>query len=79
MDHGTPASWHFPVFLMKTEELRYMGIFAFFDLPVGTKMGRRTADTYGIETVCRLCSFLPLAGLLTWFLPRIDEVKKKQT
>ncbi|MGB4826929.1 MAG: MFS transporter [Paracoccaceae bacterium] len=31
------------------------------------------ADSYGVETVYQLCSFLPLAGLLTWFLPRIDE------
>lgn len=31
------------------------------------------ADSYGVETVYRLCSFLPLAGLLAWFLPRIDE------
>jgi len=31
------------------------------------------AETYGIETVYLICSFLPLAGLLTWFLPRIDE------
>ena len=31
------------------------------------------ADSYGIETVYQICSFLPLAGLLTWFLPRIDE------
>ncbi|MGM0583287.1 MAG: MFS transporter [Pseudomonadota bacterium] len=31
------------------------------------------ADSYGVETVYRICSFLPLAGLLAWFLPRIDE------
>jgi FSR family fosmidomycin resistance protein-like MFS transporter len=31
------------------------------------------ADSYGIETVYRLCSFLPLAGLLAWFLPRLDD------
>ncbi len=31
------------------------------------------ADSYGVETVYRICSFLPLGGLLTWFLPRIDE------
>ena len=31
------------------------------------------ADSYGIETVYLICSFLPLAGLLAWFLPRIDE------
>ena len=29
------------------------------------------ADQYGIETVYRLCSFLPAIGLLAWFLPRL--------
>lgn len=32
------------------------------------------ADSIGIENVYWLCAFLPLAGLLTWFLPRIDDV-----
>lgn len=31
------------------------------------------ADSIGIEEVYRICSFLPLAGLLAWLLPRIDE------
>jgi FSR family fosmidomycin resistance protein-like MFS transporter len=31
------------------------------------------AENYGVETVYLICSFLPLAGLLAWFLPRIDE------
>lgn len=31
------------------------------------------ADSYGVETVYRICSFLPLAGLMVWFLPRLDE------
>lgn len=31
------------------------------------------ADSYGVETVYRICAFLPLAGLLAWFLPRIDD------
>lgn len=31
------------------------------------------ADSYGVEAVYRICSFLPLVGLLAWFLPRIDE------
>ncbi|MDB5665576.1 MFS transporter [Cypionkella sp.] len=31
------------------------------------------ADSYGVETVYWLCSFLPLAGLLAWFLPKIPE------
>jgi len=31
------------------------------------------ADSYGIEAVYQICSFLPLAGLMAWFLPRVDE------
>lgn len=31
------------------------------------------ADSYGVETVYYLCSFLPVAGLLAWFLPKIEE------
>lgn len=31
------------------------------------------ADRYGIQTVYLICSFLPFAGLLAWFLPKIDE------
>ncbi len=31
------------------------------------------ADSYGVESVYRICSFLPLAGVLAWFLPLIDE------
>lgn len=33
----------------------------------------RLADTIGIERVYSLCSFLPLFGLLAFFLPRIDQ------
>lgn len=31
------------------------------------------ADRYGVETVYVFCSLLPLAGLLAWFLPRIEN------
>ncbi|MGC4024183.1 MAG: MFS transporter [Mesorhizobium sp.] len=31
------------------------------------------ADSIGIESVYQICAFLPLAGLLTWFLPRIED------
>lgn len=31
------------------------------------------ADSHGVEAVYRICAFLPLAGLLAWFLPKIDE------
>src|SRR5690606_24669826 len=33
------------------------------------------ADSYGVEAIYRICSFLPLAGLLAWFLPRIEEAR----
>jgi FSR family fosmidomycin resistance protein-like MFS transporter len=35
------------------------------------------ADSYDVETVFQLCSFLPLAGLMAWFLPKIDEDGKR--
>lgn len=31
------------------------------------------AETHGVEAVYRMCAFLPLAGLATWFLPRLHE------
>jgi MFS transporter, FSR family, fosmidomycin resistance protein len=33
------------------------------------------ADLTSITTVYRLCAFLPLIGLLTWFLPRIEKAR----
>lgn len=30
------------------------------------------ADSYGVEAVYRFCAFLPVVGLLAWFLPRLD-------
>jgi FSR family fosmidomycin resistance protein-like MFS transporter len=36
------------------------------------------ADGIGIERVYQLCSFLPLAGLLAWFLPPIDEAHTRR-
>jgi len=31
------------------------------------------ADRYGVEMVYTICSFLPLAGLFAWFLPKLDD------
>ncbi|WP_454656091.1 MFS transporter [Bosea beijingensis] len=31
------------------------------------------ADILGIEAVYKICSFIPLMGLLAWFLPRLSE------
>ena len=30
-------------------------------------------ENYGVETMYFICSFLPLAGLMAWFLPRVEE------
>ena len=30
-------------------------------------------EKYGVETVYFICSFMPLAGLMAWFLPRIKD------
>ncbi len=34
------------------------------------------ADSYGVEMVYTICSFLPLAGLFAWFLPKIEDSHK---
>jgi len=34
------------------------------------------SDHIGVEAVYQLCSFLPLAGLMAWFLPRIDDGRR---
>lgn len=34
------------------------------------------ADILGIEMVYKICSFIPLMGLLAWFLPRLSEGTK---
>jgi FSR family fosmidomycin resistance protein-like MFS transporter len=34
------------------------------------------ADRTSIETVYKLCSFLPAFGLLTWFLPKFQDTAK---
>jgi MFS transporter, FSR family, fosmidomycin resistance protein len=36
------------------------------------------ADTYGVEAVYQICAFLPLAGLLAWFLPKAAEEAGRQ-
>ena len=37
----------------------------------------RIADVTGIESVYQVCSFLPLIGLLTAFLPNIERRNKQ--
>ena len=33
-------------------------------------------EKYGIENTYLICSFMPFAGLMVWFLPRMDNKLK---
>jgi FSR family fosmidomycin resistance protein-like MFS transporter len=49
--------------------------FAFGMAGVGAAVLGRLADRTSIEVVYRVCSFLPLIGLLTGFLPNVEKAK----
>ncbi|MBW8789677.1 MAG: MFS transporter, partial [Rhizobium leguminosarum] len=49
--------------------------FAFGAGGLGAALLGDFADTHGIDFVYRICSYLPLLGLLTVFLPRIPKQK----
>jgi len=44
---------------------------------VGAALLGKLADATGIVFVYRVCSFLPLIGLLTAFLPNIEPVARR--
>ena len=50
--------------------------FAFGVAGVGSALLGRLADHTSIEHVFRLCSFLPLIGVLTAFLPNLDRARR---
>jgi FSR family fosmidomycin resistance protein-like MFS transporter len=47
--------------------------FAFGMAGLGAAVLGRLADAHGIESVYRLCAFLPVIGLLAMFLPDVDD------
>ena len=47
--------------------------FAFGIAPIGSALRGTLADHTSIEHVFRICSFLPLIGLLTAFLPNLEH------
>jgi FSR family fosmidomycin resistance protein-like MFS transporter len=47
--------------------------FAFGMAGIGAAVLGWTADHIGIEAVYQICAFLPIMGLLTYFLPNMDE------
>ena len=48
--------------------------FAFGVAGIGAAMLGKLADHFGIYYVFQFCSFLPLLGLLTAFLPNLEKV-----
>ncbi len=53
--------------------------FAFGIAGLGSAVLGFLADTSGIEWVYKLCSFLPLFGIIAWFLPNLNKrIENKQ-
>ena len=53
--------------------------FAFGMAGIGAAVLGWMADHYGIETVYQICAFLPLMGLLTYFLPNLEHGAGRKT
>ena len=52
--------------------------FAFGMAGIGAAVLGELADHTSIETVYHVCSFLPLIGLLTWFLPDVEGARRSR-
>jgi FSR family fosmidomycin resistance protein-like MFS transporter len=52
--------------------------FAFGMAGIGAAALGWMADQIGIEAVYQICAFLPLMGLLTWFLPNLEPGGRQQ-
>ena len=74
----------FPAILVYATELvpgkvgHIAGLFfglAFGLAGIGATVLGKLADATSIKFVASACSFLPLIGLLTWFLPDLQETK----
>ena len=81
---GLTLSSAFPAILLYAQELlpSKLGLisglffgFAFGVAGVASAVLGNMADHYGIEAVYNVCAYMPLLGLVTWFLPNL---KKKQ-
>ena len=81
---GLILSSAFPAILLYAQELLpyKLGLisglffgFAFGIAGIASAVLGNMADRYGIEAVYNVCGFMPLLGLVTWFLP---DLKKKE-
>lgn len=81
---GLTLSLAFPAILVYAQELLpyKLGLisglffgFAFGVAGIASAVLGNMADRYGIEAVYNVCGYMPLIGLVTWFLP---DLKKKR-
>ncbi|MDF9830736.1 MFS transporter [Parabacteroides sp. PF5-6] len=79
---GLIISSAFPAILVYAQELLpyklglVSGLFFGFAFGIGgiaSAILGRLADVYGIEAVYHLCAYMPLLGLVTWFLPNLKK------
>ena len=82
---GFMLSSAFPAILLYAQELlpNKLGLisglffgFAFGIAGIASAVLGDMADHYGIEAVYNICAYMPLLGLVTWFLPDLKKVPR---
>ena len=82
---GFMLSSAFPAILLYAQELlpNKLGLisglffgFAFGIAGIASAVLGDMADHYGIEAVYNICAYMPLLGLVTWFLPNLKKVPR---
>jgi len=82
---GVVISSAFPAILLYAQELLpyRLGLvsglffgFAFGIAGIASAILGNMADVHGIETVYKVCAYMPLLGLITWFLPELKKLNK---
>ena len=82
---GFIISSAFPAILVYAQELLPMKLglvsglffgFAFGFGGISSAILGKITDMYGIDFVYQICSFIPLAGMAAYFLPRVRDLKK---
>lgn len=85
---GLILSSAFPAILLYAQELLpyKLGLisglffgFAFGIAGIASAVLGNMADRYGIEAVYNVCGFMPLLGLVTWFLPNLKKKEEKNS
>ena len=84
---GLTLSSAFPAILVYAQELLpyKLGLisglffgFAFGVAGIASAVLGNLADHYGIEAVYNVCGYMPLIGLVTWFLPDLKKVRSEK-